>query len=64
VINPNTSVVMMTTPMCTGLMLPTWVSLLMMGMKMMMAGIASMKSPRITNRMTRRSMIILGSVPA
>jgi hypothetical protein len=64
VISPNTRVVMMTTPMCTGLMLPTLVSLTMMGMKMMIAGTASMKSPTITNRTTSKNMIIRGSVPA
>src|SRR5262252_4195908 len=64
VIRPNTSTVMITTPMCTGLMLPTSVSLLMIGMKMMIAGTASMKSPTITNSTTSRNMIIAGSVPA
>ena len=40
---------MITTPMCTGLMSPSSVSLLMIGMKMMIAGMASMKSPTMTN---------------
>ena len=45
-------------------MLPTWVSLVMIGMKMMIAGTASMKSPTITNNATSRNMIIAPSVPA
>src|SRR6185295_11398217 len=64
VINPKTSVVMITAPMCSGLMPPTSVSLLMIGMKMMIAGTASMKSPTMTNNTTSRNMIIAGSVPA
>ena len=63
-ISPNTSVVMITTPMCSGLMLPISVSLLMIGMKMMIAGMASMKSPTITNSTTSRNMIIGPLVPA
>src|ERR1700745_1916604 len=55
---------MMTTPICTGLILPISVSLLMIGMKMMIAGIASTKSPMITNAPTSRNMMITGSVPA
>ena len=64
VIKPNTRVVISTTPMCRGLMLPTSVSLLMMGMKMMMAGTASRKSPTMTNKTTSENMIIGPLVPA
>src|SRR5689334_15354519 len=64
VIKPKTSVVMMTTPMCSGLMLPTSASFVMIGMKMMIAGTASMKSPTITNSATSRNMIRAPSVPA
>src|SRR4030095_10388963 len=64
VMRPNTSVVMITTPMCSELMCPTSVSLLMIGMKMMIAGTASMKSPTITNSTTSRNMIIAGAGPA
>ena len=64
VINPNTSVVINTTPMCSALMFPSSVSLLMMGMKMMIAGTASMKSPTMMNSSTSMNMIIAGSVPA
>ena len=63
-ISPNTSVVMITTPMCSDLMLPTSVSLRMIGMKMMIAGTASMKSPTITNSPTSRNMIVVPSFPA
>ena len=61
---PKTRVVMITTPMCSGWMSPTWVSLVMIGMKMMMAGMASMKSPTITNSTTSSSMMIGPLVPA
>ncbi len=36
----------------------------MIGMKMMIAGTASTKSPTITNSTTSRNMIMRGSVPA
>src|SRR6185437_2990488 len=64
VIRPNTSVVMITTPMCNVLMLPTSASLRMIGMKMMIAGTASMKSPTMTNTATSSSMISCPSLPA
>ena len=63
-INPNASVTINTTPMCTLLMLPTSISCVTTGMKMMIAGIGSMKSPTITNTATSRNMIAIGSVPA
>ena len=63
-IRPNTSVVMITTPMCTELMPPSSASRVTIGMKMMIAGTASMKSPTITNSATRRKRIMRGSVPA
>ena len=50
--------------MCSGLMLPTCVSMLTIGMKMMMAGTGSMKSPMMMNSSTSISMITCGSVPA
>ena len=40
---------MITTPICTALMSAFLVSSVMIGMKMMMAGIASMKSPTMMN---------------
>ena len=61
---PNTSVVTMTTPMCTGLMSPSSVSRMMIGMKMMMAGTASTKSPTITNSAANKNMILIALVPA
>ena len=61
---PNTNVVMMTTPMCSGLICPTSVNFKMIGMKMMMAGTASMKSPTTMNSSTSSSMIIGPLVPA
>ena len=64
VIRPKASVTMITTPMCTGLMSALLVSSVMMGMKMMMAGIASMKSPTMMNSATSSSMIMKGSLPA
>ena len=53
-----------TTPMCTGLMLPISVSALTNGMKIMMHGTGSMKSPTIVKSSTSRSMIRCGSLPA
>ena len=55
---------MITTPMCTGLMSAFLVRSMMIGMKMMMAGMASMKSPTMTNNTTSSSMIMNGSPPA
>ena len=63
-ISPNTSVVMITTPMCTELMSPSSVNFRMMGMKMMIAGTASTKSPTMMNSSTSSSMIMRASVPA
>ena len=63
-ISPKASVTMITTPMCTGLMSAFWVSSVMIGMKMMIAGIASMKSPTMMNSTTSSSMIMNGSLPA
>ena len=37
-INPNANVAISTTPMCTALMSPAWVSVFTSGMKMMMVG--------------------------
>ena len=45
-------------------MLPTSVSLLMIGMKMMIAGTASRKSPTMTNSSTSKNMINAPSLPA
>ena len=64
VIKPKTKVVIRTTPICRGLIFPISVNLLMMGMKMMMAGTASIKSPTIINNTTRENMIIGPLVPA
>ena len=50
--------------MCSGLMLPSSLSLMMIGMKMMIAGTASMKSPTTTNSSTSSSMIMRPSCPA
>ena len=63
-ISPNTSVVMITTPMCSGLMSPSSVSLMTIGMKMMIAGTASMKSPITMNSSTSSSMMMRPSCPA
>ena len=63
-ISPNTSVVMIVTPMCTGLTPPSSASRVRIGMKMMIAGTASMKSPTTTNSSTSRARISVGSVPA
>ena len=64
VISPNASVVMMTTPICTGLMSAFLVRSMISGMKMMIAGTASMKSPTIMNSNVSSSMIMKGSPPA
>ena len=50
--------------MCTGLMLPACVRTFTSGMKMMIVGTGSMKSPMIVNSSTIISMIRCGSVPA
>ena len=64
VIRPKARLTMMSTPMCTGLMSAAWVSSRISGMKMMIAGIASMKSPTMMNSPTSSSMIMNGSPPA
>ena len=64
VINPNTKVVIITTPICNGLIFPISVNLLMMGMKMIMAGTASIKSPTMINKTTNEIMIMGPLVPA
>ena len=46
VISPNAKVTMITTPMCAGLMAELLVSSVIIGMKMMMAGIASHRDRR------------------
>ena len=63
-ISPNTSVVISTTPMCSELMLPSSFSLMTIGMKMMIAGTASMKSPITMNSSTSSSMMMRPSWPA
>ncbi len=63
-IRPKARVTISTTPMCTGLMLPASVSAFTSGMKMMMVGTGSMKSPTMVNSSTSSSMIRCGSVPA
>ena len=55
---------MITTPMWTGFTSALRLSSLMIGMKMMIAGIASMKSPTMMKSATSSSMIIIGSLPA
>ena len=50
--------------MCTGLMLPALVSAFTSGMKMMMVGTGSMKSPMMVNSSTISSMMRCGSLPA
>ena len=45
-------------------MSPAWVSAFTSGMKMMMVGTGSMKSPTTVNSSTSSSMIRCGSLPA
>jgi hypothetical protein len=59
VISPNASVAISTTPMCTPLMSPAWVSAFTSGMKMMMVGTGSMKSPTTVNSSTSSSIIMM-----
>ena len=63
-ISPNASVAMSTTPMCTGLISAACVNAFTSGMKMMMVGTGSMKSPMMVNSRTSNSMIRCGSLPA
>ncbi len=63
-INPNANVAINTTPMCTPLMSPACVSAFTSGMKMMMVGTGSMKSPTTVNNSTKSSIMICGSLPA
>ena len=55
---------MRVTPIWTGLMSPSSTSRITIGMKMMIAGTASTKSPTMMNSRTSRNMIMRGSVPA
>ena len=55
---------MITTPICTGLISAFLVRSMISGMKMMMAGTASMKSPTMMNSSASSSMIMNGSLPA
>ena len=64
VINPNANVTISTTPICTELIPATSVNWFTTGMKIMIAGMGSMKSPTITNTATSSSMIMPASVPA
>ena len=63
-ISPNASVAISTTPICTPLMSPACVSVFTSGMKMMMVGTGSMKSPTTVNSSTSNSIIRCGSLPA
>lgn len=63
-IKPNASVVISTTPMWTGLMLPASVSAFTNGMKIMMVGTGSMKSPTTVKSATINNIIKCGSWPA
>ena len=63
-IRPNASVAIKTTPICTPLMSPACVNAFTSGMKMMMVGTGSMKSPTTVNSSTSNSIIRCGSLPA
>ena len=63
-ISPNASVAISTTPICTPLMSPACVSAFTSGMKMMMVGTGSMKSPTTVNSSTISSIMKCGSLPA
>src|ERR1700756_5358447 len=61
VIKPKASVMMSTMPICT-LLIDAWsVSWFTTGMKMMIAGIGSMKSPTMVNTATNRNMMAPGN---